>query len=59
MRTLLLLPLLLTTISPFQNNPGDGAPVTVVSAKWAKTRQKAEKLETQGSAPAAAITAAD
>lgn len=59
MRTLLLLPLLLTTISPFPNSPGDGAPVTVVSAKWTKTRQKVEKLDTRGSTPAAAMTPAD
>jgi hypothetical protein len=59
MRTLLLLPLLLTHVSPPQNTPGDGAPVTVVSAKWTKTRQKVEKPETQGSTPAAAMTAAD
>jgi hypothetical protein len=59
MRTLLLLPLLLTPVSPFQGNPGDGAPVNVVSAKWTKTRQKVEKTNEQGSAPAAALTAAD
>src|SRR5829696_3224230 len=59
MRTLLLLPLLLTPVSPFQNNPGDGAPVTVVSARWTKTRQKVEKLAEPGSTPAAAMTAAD
>ena len=59
MRTLLLLPLLLTPVSAFQSNPGDGAPVNVVSAKWTKTRQKVEKTDTGGSAPAAALTSAD
>ena len=59
MRTLLLLPLLLTTVSPFQDNAGGGAPVTVVSAKWTKTRQKVERLDAQGSTPAAAMTSAD
>ena len=59
MRTLLLLPLLLTPFSPLQNSPGDGAPVNVVSAKWTKTRQKVEKTDTGGSTPAAAMTPAD
>lgn len=59
MRTLLLLPLLLTTSAPFHNNLGDGAPVTVVSSRWTKTRQKVEKLDTRGSTPAAAMTPAD
>jgi hypothetical protein len=59
MRTLLLLPLLLTTVPPLQNSPGDGTPVTVVSARWTKSRQKIEKTDTQGPAPAPAMTAAD
>ena len=59
MRTLLLLPLLLTPALPLQTNPGDGAPLSVVSAGWAKTRQRVERPDTQGSAPAAALTAAD
>lgn len=59
MRTLLLLPLLLTPVSPFQNSPADSAPVTVVSARWTKTRQKVEKPDARGSTPAAAMTAAD
>ena len=59
MRTLLLLPLLLTTVPPLQNSPGDGTPVTVVSARWTKSRQKIEKADTQGPAPAPAVTAAD
>lgn len=59
MRTLLLLPLLLTPVAAFQSSAGDGAPVTVVSSKWTKTRQKVEKLDAQGSTPAAAMTPAD
>ena len=59
MRTLLLLPLLLTTVSPFQNGAGEGPPLNVVSAKWTKTRQRVERPDTQGSTPAAAMTAAD
>lgn len=59
MRTLLLLPLLLTPVSALQNNAGVGAPVTVVNSKWVKTRQKVLKPDTQGSTPAAAMTPAD
>jgi hypothetical protein len=59
MRTLLLLPLLLTPVSALQSNSGDGAPVNVVSAKWTKTRQKVEKTDAGGSTPAAALTSAD
>jgi hypothetical protein len=59
MRTLLLLPLLLTTPLPFQNGAGEGPPLNVVSAKWTKTRQRMERPDTQGSTPAAAMTPAD
>jgi hypothetical protein len=59
MRTLLLLPLLLTPVSALQNNAGVGAPVTVVNSRWTKTRQKIVKPDTQGSTPAAAMTPAD
>jgi hypothetical protein len=59
MRTLLLLPLLLTPVPPLQNGAGESAPVNVVSAKWTKTRQKVAKPDTQGSTPAAAMTPAD
>lgn len=60
MRTLLLLSLLLITVPPVQSNAGDGAPVTVVSAKWTKTRQqKVEKPDARSTTPAAAMTAAD
>ena len=59
MRTLLLLPLLLTAVSPFQDAAGDGAPLNVFKAGWTKTRQRVERPDTQGPAPAAALTAAD
>ncbi len=60
MRTLLLLlPLLVAPAFPQQNGAGDGAPVNVVSAKWAKTRQRVELPDTHGSTPAAALTPAD
>jgi len=58
-KTVLLLSLLLATASPFQNAAGDGAPLTVVQARWTKTRQKIEKRDTGGSTPAAAMTPAD
>jgi hypothetical protein len=59
MRTILLLSLLLTPFSPFQSNSGEGAPLSVVSARWTKIRQRVERPETRGSTPAAAMTPAD
>ena len=59
MRTLLLFPLLLTPVSPLQDNAGGGAPVAVVGARWTKTRQRVEKPDTHGTTPAAAMTPAD
>ena len=59
MRTLLLLPLLLMPVAPLQNGSGDDAPVTVVSAKWTKTRQKVEHPDTQGPAPAQSMNPAN
>jgi hypothetical protein len=59
MRTLLLLSLLLTPVSPVQSNAGDGAPVAVVSARWTKTQQKIEHAEAQGTAPAPAMIPAN
>jgi len=59
MRTLLLLPLLLTPAFPFQNGAGESPPLNVVSARWTKTRQRVERLDTGASTPAAAITPAD
>jgi hypothetical protein len=59
MRTLLLLPLLLTPVSPFQNGAGDGAPVNVVNSRWTKTQQKVEHPDTQGPTPAPAMIPAN
>ena len=59
MRTLLLLPLLLTPISPFQNGAGDGAPVNVVNSRWTKTQQKVEHPDAQGPSPAPAMIPAN
>ena len=59
MRTLLLLPLLLTPFSPFQDGAGDGAPLNVVSARWTKTWQKVEHPDTQGDAPAQSMNPAN
>jgi hypothetical protein len=59
MRTLLLLPLLLTPISPFQNGAGDGAPVNVVNSRWTKTQQKVERPDAQGPTPAPAMIPAN
>ena len=59
MRTLLLLPLLLTPLSPLQNGAVEVAPLNVVGAKWTKTRQRVAMPDTRGSTPAAAITPAD
>jgi hypothetical protein len=61
MRTLLLLPLLLSLISPVQNEavPVDGSKVVVRSYKWAKSRQVVEKLEPVVTAPAAAMIPAN
>jgi hypothetical protein len=59
MRTLLLLPLLLAPVSPFQSGAGDGAPVTVVGAKWTKTWQKVEHADTQAPGPAQSMNPAN
>jgi hypothetical protein len=59
MRTLLLLPLLLTPVSTFQNGAGDGAPVTVVGARWTKTWQKVEHADAQAPGPAPAVNSAN
>jgi len=61
MRTLLLLPFLLTTFSPFQSaaTTGDGSTMDVIGYKWTKSRQVVEKTDTQGPVPAAAMTAAN
>lgn len=61
MKTLLLLPFLLTTFAPFQGGAvaGDGSALDVVGYRWTKSRQKVEKPNAQGTAPAAAMTAAN
>jgi hypothetical protein len=59
MRTLLLLPLLLTPVSAFQSNAGGVLLLNVVSHKWSKTRYKVERPDARGSTPAAEMTAAD
>jgi hypothetical protein len=59
MRTLLLLTFLLSPLSPFQDAAGDGSALDVVGHKWTKSRQVVEKPDTQGTTPAAAMTAAD
>lgn len=53
MRYLLLLIVTLLLVAPPQTS--DTSAVTVISYKWAKTRQVMEKLETPNSAPAAAM----
>ncbi|HEX8283063.1 MAG TPA: hypothetical protein VF588_06895 [Pyrinomonadaceae bacterium] len=58
MRTFLLLPLLLTAFAPFQG-AGDGSALDVVGHKWTKSRQVIEAANAQGTAPAAAMTAAN
>jgi hypothetical protein len=63
MRPLLLLTLLLMLVSPGHSQSatgsGDGSSVTVLTSKWYKSRQVAEKLETEGIVPAAAMTPAN
>ncbi|HEX8351981.1 MAG TPA: hypothetical protein VF611_03595 [Pyrinomonadaceae bacterium] len=61
MRTLLLLSFLLTPFLPLQNAAvaGDGPAMEVVGYRWTKSRQKVERHDAQGTAPAAAMTAAN
>lgn len=59
MRTLLLLPFLLVPVSPFQGSAGDGAPVTVVSARWTKTQQKVKHPDAEVPGPAPAMIPAN
>lgn len=63
MRTLLLLPFLLIFVSPVrgQNSAGpvNDSQVTVLSSKWFKSRQTIEKLDKEGTAPAAAMIPAN
>src|SRR5947209_6020540 len=57
MRTLLLLPLLLTIILQSQSVPipNDGSSVAVLGFKWSKSRQVMEKPVDGSTAPAAAM----
>jgi hypothetical protein len=56
MRTLLLLPLLLTLVAPGQNpSAQDGSPVAVLGFKWSKTRQEGEKIEPDDKTPMRAV----
>ena len=59
MKALLLLPLLLTPVSPLQDGAGEGAPLNVLSAKWTKTQQKVEHPDTQAPGPAQAMIPAN
>jgi len=59
MRTLLLLPFMLTPVSPFQSSAGDGAPLTVVSARWTKTQQTVEHSDAEVPGPAPAMIPAN
>jgi hypothetical protein len=63
MRTLLLLPFLLLSVSPCQGQTtaasGEGSAVVVVSSKWSKSRQVLEKLNDPGTGPAAAMIPAN
>ncbi len=58
MRTLLLLPLLLTAFAPFQG-AGDGSALDVVGYKWTKSRQVVALPDTSGPSPAPALIASD
>jgi hypothetical protein len=58
MRTLLMLTFLLAPFAPFQG-AADGSAMEVAGYKWTKSRQVIEKADTQGTTPAAAMTAAD
>jgi hypothetical protein len=63
MRTLLLLPLLLLSISPCQGQTttvsGEGSSVVVLASKWFKSRQVIEKLDDPAPAPAPAMIPAN
>jgi hypothetical protein len=61
MKTLLLLPLLLTFASPVQNVAvsDDGSAVVVLGFKWSKSRQTVDKPDTTPAAPVAAMIPAN
>src|SRR5205085_5604106 len=45
--------------SPFQSSAGDGAPLTVVSARWTKTQQTVEHSDAEVPGPAPAMIPAN
>jgi hypothetical protein len=57
MKTLLLWSLLLSLLYSFQSSPGTngGPPLTVISFKWSRARQKIEAPPAEGNAPARAM----
>ena len=57
MKTLLFVSLLIGLLSSFQTAPvnNDGAPMTVSSYKWSRSRQKIDVPQAQGNAPAQAM----
>ena len=57
MKTLLFVSLLIGLLSSFQTAPvnNDGAPMTVSSYKWSRSRQKMDVPQAQGNAPAQAM----
>ncbi|MEP6707538.1 MAG: hypothetical protein ABJC05_08465 [Pyrinomonadaceae bacterium] len=60
MKTLMLLSTLLTLFVPGQNPaPAETSPVTVLGARWFKSRQAIEKPDSSGSVPAAAMIQAN
>ncbi|HEY0172983.1 MAG TPA: hypothetical protein VGB98_18355 [Pyrinomonadaceae bacterium] len=58
MKTLLLLPFLLTAFAPFQG-AGDGSALDVVGYKWTKSRQVVARPDTSAPSPAPALIASD
>lgn len=61
MRTLLLLPLLLTLVAPGQSPVAaqGGSPVAVLGFKWSQTRQEGEKIELDDKTPARSVIPAN
>ena len=61
MKSLLLLPLLLASVTPAQNGgaPDNASSVEVIGSKWTRSRKAAGKEEPPGATPAAAMTRAD
>jgi hypothetical protein len=57
MKLLFVLPILLSFLIPYQvaNSTGDSSPLTVVNAKWERSRQKIETPPNEGNVPARAM----